>query len=105
MVNVISGVALRRRVRFGDCAGVLGFDLRFECCVQVTCVYLFHELPRDVRRKVVEEMARVVKPGGLVVLTDSVQLGDRPSMDANIGRFQEFNEPYYIDYINTDIGE
>jgi hypothetical protein len=39
------------------------------CCViaQVTCVYLFHELPAAVRRKAAAEMARVCKPGGMVV--------------------------------------
>ncbi|KAK9815790.1 hypothetical protein WJX72_009506 [[Myrmecia] bisecta] len=70
----------------------------------VTCIYLFHELPPDVRRKVVKEMARVVKPGGLVVLTDAYQLGDRPANDAFIGAFGDFNEPYFRDYVATDLG-
>lgn len=70
----------------------------------VTCTYLFHELPADVRKKAAQEMARVVKPGGMVVLTDSVQLGDRPSMDAGLGGFSSFNEPYYYNYINSDLG-
>ena len=55
-------------------------------------MYLFHELPADVRRKAVQEMARVVKPGGLVVLTDSSQLGDREVYDATLGNFGDFNE-------------
>jgi SAM-dependent methyltransferase len=38
----------------------------------VLCVYLFHELPPAVRKLVAKEMARVLKPGGLLVLTDSV---------------------------------
>lgn len=70
----------------------------------VYCIYLFHELPADVRRKVISEMARVVKPGGLVVLTDSTQLGDRDALDATIQNFGGFNEPYYLDYLNTDLG-
>lgn len=40
---------------------------------QVTCVYLFHELPGEVRRAVAAEMMRVLRPGGLVVLVDSIQ--------------------------------
>ncbi len=36
-------------------------------------MYLFHELPAPVRRAVAAEMARVLRPGGLVVLVDSVQ--------------------------------
>lgn len=70
----------------------------------VYSVYLFHELPEDIRRKAVQEMARVVKPGGLVVLTDSVQLGDRSSLDATLGQFGDFNEAYYRNYIKTDLG-
>ncbi|KAK9815034.1 hypothetical protein WJX73_005595 [Symbiochloris irregularis] len=70
----------------------------------VTCVYLFHELPPEVRRKVAKEMARVVKPGGMVVLTDSAQLGDRPQWDATMGGFSNFNEPYYRSFIATDLG-
>lgn len=39
---------------------------------QVTCVYLFHELPAAVRRKAAAEMARVCKPGGMVVSVKTV---------------------------------
>jgi hypothetical protein len=38
---------------------------------------------------------RVVKPGGLVVLTDSVQMGDRPVWDKTLGNFGNLNEPHY----------
>ena len=65
----------------------------------VLCVYLFHELPREIRSQVVQEMSRVVKPGGVVILTDSLQKGDRPVLDKNIGNFQNMNEPFYTDYI------
>ncbi len=44
---------------------------------QVTCVYLFHELPADVRRAVAAEMLRVLRPGGLLVLVDSIQVWKR----------------------------
>jgi hypothetical protein len=37
----------------------------------------------------------VLRPGGLVVLTDSVQLGDRPAWDATLGLFGNMNEPHY----------
>lgn len=70
----------------------------------VLCVYLFHELPRHVRAKASAEMARVVSPGGTVVLTDSIQKGDRPSLDTNIANFQKMNEPFYVDYVNDDLG-
>ena len=41
------------------------------------------------------EAARVLKPGGVFILADSIQLGDRPRVDAHLGRFSDFNEPYY----------
>jgi ubiquinone/menaquinone biosynthesis C-methylase UbiE len=69
----------------------------------VVCVYLFHEIPRDVRNKVAKEMARVTAPGGTVVFTDSIQRGDRPQLDTNLGNFESFNEPYYLDYIADDV--
>ncbi|KAL4451802.1 hypothetical protein ABPG75_007464 [Micractinium tetrahymenae] len=70
----------------------------------VYCIYLFHELPADVRKQAVAEMARVVRPGGIVVLTDSMQLGDRNAHEKTMGRFGSFNEPYYEDYIATPLG-
>ena len=68
-------------------------------------VYMFHELPPESRALVAAEMMRVVRPGGLVVLTDSSQLGDRPELDANLGNFQAFNEPFYGSYIEDDLGK
>lgn len=68
-------------------------------------IYLFHELPPDVRRAAAKEMARVLKPGGLLILTDSIQLGDRPPLDAGIGKFGDFNEPYYRTFIAEDFGK
>ena len=38
------------------------------------------------------------------VLADSIQLGDRPDSDAVMGRFSDFNEPFYSTYIHTDLG-
>jgi len=71
----------------------------------VTCVYLFHELPGPVRVKAAKEMARVVKPGGMVVFSDSVQADDRAALP-NLEAFAKFNEPHYPDYVrNTDLGQ
>lgn len=78
-------------------------DGSFDCLVNV---YLFHELPRDVRRGIAREMARVVKPGGLVVINDSLQQGDRPDMDAVLPLFPaNYHEPYYMDYTQDDMTE
>jgi ubiquinone/menaquinone biosynthesis C-methylase UbiE len=69
----------------------------------VTCVYLFHELPEEARTRAAAEMIRVLKPGGMIVLTDSNQLGDRPPMDDQMGNFSYLNEPHYSNYINTHL--
>ncbi|GMH67087.1 hypothetical protein TrST_g534 [Triparma strigata] len=66
-------------------------------------VYMFHEMPTEARRKSAMEMARVVKPGGLVVWVDSVQKGDRPSLDDSLGNFQYLNEPHYPSHLVEDV--
>lgn len=71
----------------------------------VVCVYLFHELPDTIRRRAAAEFLRVLKPGGMMILTDSVQLGDRPAWDATIGNFSNFNEPYYKSFVACDMGK
>ena len=70
----------------------------------VACVYLFHELPEAARANAAREMARVVKPGGAVVFTDSIQRGDRPALDANLDLFKNMNEPHYPSYVRADVG-
>jgi ubiquinone/menaquinone biosynthesis C-methylase UbiE len=70
----------------------------------LTSVYLFHELPPKVRRTVIAEMARVVRPGGLVVVMDSLQDGDTPAFDGLLELFpQMFHEPYYRSYCTMDL--
>lgn len=67
----------------------------------VTCVYLFHELPPKVRGAVAAEIVRVLKPGGVFVLVDSVQPRDGRGFDALTEFFpQVFHEPYYESYLD-----
>ncbi len=70
----------------------------------ITCIYLFHELPPRVRPIIVAEIARVLKPGGLLAFADSVQPADEP----RLGRLLEFfpayfHEPFYASYVQTDL--
>lgn len=70
----------------------------------VTTVFLFHELPPEVRRRVAAEMARVLKPGGLLVFIDSLQMGDRVGWDGLLEAFPaRFHEPYYRHYAIDDL--
>lgn len=73
-------------------------------CDIVTTIFLFHELPAQVRRRVAAEMARVLRPGGLLVLVDSLQPGDRPRFDGLLELFPaRFHEPYYRGYLADDL--
>jgi ubiquinone/menaquinone biosynthesis C-methylase UbiE len=70
----------------------------------VTAIYLFHELPPKVRAVVAKEIARVLKPGGLFVLVDSIQPGDTPGFEALTEFFpQAFHEPYFESYLAWEI--
>jgi len=62
--------------------------------------FLMHELPQEIRVQVLGEMARVTKPGGLIVIVDSIQRGDQPTWDGLLDLFPHyFHEPYYADYV------
>lgn len=90
-VTLVEGAAERLPFADGE------FDL-------VTSVYLLHELPRKVRHEALEEMARVLKPGGLLILVDSLQRGDKPEYEALMDHFPAaFHEPYYDDYTRDDL--
>lgn len=70
----------------------------------VSCVYLFHELPPRVRPVVAASLARVLKPGGVLVFVDSVQPSDTPDLARLLEAFPVyFHEPYYGSYAETDL--
>lgn len=69
-------------------------------------IYLFHELPPDVRLSVLAEIFRILKPGGLFILADSVQFGDYPALDGLLEYFPHgFHEPYYNGYLSWNLPE
>ncbi len=71
----------------------------------LTSIFLFHELPPKVRRVVFRECTRILKPGGRLVLVDSLQHGDQPDYDRLLDLFpQSYHEPYYRSYLNEDFG-
>ena len=72
----------------------------------VTCVFLFHELPPEVRRTVTAEIARVLKPGGILVFIDSLQMGDKPGWDGLLEAFPvRFHEPYFRSFAIDGLDE
>ncbi len=69
----------------------------------ITCVYLFHEVPADVRAATAAEFARVLNPGGRAIIVESIQLGDVPAYDVMLRGFpRSFHEPYYDGWIGED---
>jgi ubiquinone/menaquinone biosynthesis C-methylase UbiE len=72
----------------------------------VTCVFLFHELPAEVRQRVIEQCFRVTQPGGVFIICDSIQVSDSPEMMPAMESFHEmFHEPYYKHYMTDDLVE
>jgi ubiquinone/menaquinone biosynthesis C-methylase UbiE len=70
----------------------------------VTSSFLLHELPKKVRGQALSEMVRVLKPGGLLVIVESLQKGDRPEWDGLLDLFPHyFHEPYYADYVSGNL--
>jgi ubiquinone/menaquinone biosynthesis C-methylase UbiE len=70
----------------------------------VVSSFLMHELPQEVRMQALAEMARVIKPDGLIVIVDSIQRGDQPSWDGLLDLFPHyFHEPYYAEYANGSL--
>jgi ubiquinone/menaquinone biosynthesis C-methylase UbiE len=70
----------------------------------VTSVYLFHELPKNARRRVYREMLRVLRPGGLLVIEDSAQFSESSEIRQLLERFPaDLHEPFYQDYLRDDM--
>lgn len=70
----------------------------------VTAVYLFHELPPKIRSAAAAEIARVLRPGGVFALADSIQPADEPRLARLLEAFPAyFHEPYYAGYARTDL--
>lgn len=70
----------------------------------VYSVFMFHEMPLKVRQAVLAEARRVLKPDGVLVVVDSIQLGDVPEFDELLESFPvAFHEPFYANYVATPL--
>lgn len=66
----------------------------------VVSVYLFHELPLEVRTAVLVESKRVARPGGWIIGVDSLQEQDIPELLPILEQFpKDFHEPYFRNYL------
>ncbi|GAB0498546.1 hypothetical protein MMPV_009892 [Pyropia vietnamensis] len=71
----------------------------------VISVFLLHELPPRARRAVMAEWARVLAPGGLLVVADSMQRSNSANgaIPFDLSIFPAaFHEPFYASYVTTD---
>jgi ubiquinone/menaquinone biosynthesis C-methylase UbiE len=70
----------------------------------IVSVFLFHELPPEARQTVIEESFRVLQPGGVFVICDSIQMSDSPELAPAMRNFPiVFHEPYYRHYTTDDL--
>ncbi len=66
----------------------------------VSSTFLFHEIPYEVRKQILQEAYRVLKPGGVFAILDSIQIGDNQELDWAITQFPvDFHEPFFTNYI------
>ena len=70
----------------------------------ITIVFLFHELPRDARRRVLTEARRVLRPGGVLSVLDSAQLSDAAELAFFLESFHRmYHEPFFKSYLADDL--
>jgi ubiquinone/menaquinone biosynthesis C-methylase UbiE len=72
------------------------FDLSFH-------IYLFHEIPHETRKAVLEEQIRLTKDEGFIIICDSLQTSDRPQWKEVLEDFpKRYHEPYYRNFLEDD---
>ncbi len=70
----------------------------------VVSTYLLHELPQPEREKLIKEAWRLVKPGGVLALADSLQIDDNPELNWALERFPKiYHEPFFKNYVTTKL--
>ena len=94
-----TNLANMSRVDFiqGDAAEIPFTDEKFDA---VFSCFMFHELPLDIRKKIMRESARVTKQGGFIGFVDSLQNDDMKELNWALEQFpQDFHEPFFKNYV------
>jgi ubiquinone/menaquinone biosynthesis C-methylase UbiE len=72
----------------------------------ITAVFLVHELPYEARRRVLVEARRLLKPGGIFAIVDSLQVCDVGPGSWLLRTFPRYyHEPYFAEYTRHDLRE
>lgn len=70
----------------------------------VFSAFCLHEMPEDIRRKFIANAMNHLRPGGHLLLIDSIQMDDRPEFNWALEQFpKDFHEPFYKNYIQTPL--
>lgn len=86
-------------------ADVTDLDFKNDTFDAVYSVFMLHELPKAERESMLREAYRVLRPGGVMVVADSLQKGDEPELDWALERFPKiYHEPFYANYLGNDLG-
>lgn len=86
------------RVNFvqGDAAQIAFKDETFDGAFSV---FMFHELPFNERKRVFNEAYRVLKPGGVFCVVDSLQKDDISELNWGLEQFpKDYHEPFFRNY-------
>jgi SAM-dependent methyltransferase len=74
------------------------------CFDVVYSVFLFHEIPTQIRQQVLQQAFRVLRPGGIFIMVDSIQAEEVPEYAWALEKFpQDYHEPFYKSYTDWNL--
>ena len=76
-------------------------------CDMVTCMFVLHEVPKDISIKIIQEAHRILKPNGVLVLVDLDQEKLKKTLSITNFRLWAFEttEPHIQQYYNNNLIE
>lgn len=88
--------SVRRADLAADCPGRRAYD-------GVCCFFLLHEVPANVRRRIVDNLLEAVAPGGRVVFVDYHRPHPRHPLRWPMAAVFRWLEPYAVSLLDADI--
>ncbi|OGN96140.1 MAG: hypothetical protein A2Y89_03780 [Chloroflexi bacterium RBG_13_51_18] len=87
------------KLEIGDATKLSFEDNRFD----VSCVsFALHDMPSDIRQKVVEEMMRVTKPEGTIMVVDYALPRNKIMRNVAYRMIKFYESKYYPEFIKND---